>query len=97
MALIIAYKHSALLFKLPRAEVGGTTSACHRMFNGRNILMGCQYQIGHFRRCRTAEPQRSHVSMRGVGSVALRGLASRTLALSSVLSRRMSLAQFLDR
>ena len=58
---------------------------------------GCQYHIGHFRRCRTAEPQRSHVSIRGVGSVVLRGLASRTLALSSVLSRRMSLAQFLDR
>ena len=58
---------------------------------------GCQYQIGHFRRWRTGEPQRSHVSMRGVGSVALRGLASRTLTLSSVLSRRMSLAQFLDR
>ena len=58
---------------------------------------GCQYQIGHFRRWRTGEPQRSHVSMRGVGSVLLCGLANRTLALSSVLSRRMSLAQFLDR
>ena len=58
---------------------------------------GCQLQTGHFRQFRTGEPQRSHVSMRGVGSVVLRGLASRTLALSSVLSRRMSLAQFLDR
>ena len=46
---------------------------------------GCQLQIGHFRQLRTGEPQRSHVFMRGVGSVLQRGLASRTLALSSDL------------
>ena len=34
--LIGAYKHSALLFELQRAEVGDTTSACHWMFNREN-------------------------------------------------------------
>ena len=46
---------------------------------------GCQLQIGHFRQLRTSEPQRPHVFMRGVGNVLQRGLASRTLALSSDL------------
>ena len=42
MALIIAYKQSALLFEMPRAEIGGTTNACHRMFNRRNVLIRCK-------------------------------------------------------
>ena len=46
---------------------------------------GCHLQIGHFRQLRAGEPQRSHVFMRGVGNVLQRGLASRTLTLSSDL------------
>ena len=46
---------------------------------------GCQLQIGHCRQLRTGEPQRSHVLLRGVGNDLLRGLGSRTTALSSDL------------